>query len=91
MLDEGVGPVLDGGEVGRAILRAIEQACSDVSVVDRGGYLRVSVRERCVARRADIEAILGREFRIPGDLELVMPAFSGTVSIGVDEIVWSRR
>lgn len=86
-----VGPVLEADDVGRAIVAAIREANADVAVLDRGGYLRVMVPGRCVVSRAAIEQALGRAFRLPGDLELVMPSFQGAIRITDDEVVWSWR
>jgi hypothetical protein len=85
-----VGPVLEAdGEVSDAIVAAIREANPDVTVLDRGSYVRVLVPNRCVVRRAAIERALGRSFRLPGDLELVMPAFKGAIVISDDEVVWA--
>lgn len=86
-----VGPVLEASEVGHAIVAAIREAHPEVSVLDRGGYLRVGVPGRCVVRRAAIERALGRAFRLPGDLELAMPSFQGAIEMTDDEVVWSWR
>ena len=87
---EGVGPVLEAGEVANAIVAAIRESNSDVEVQNRGSYLRVTVSERCVLPVRVVERILGREFRVPSDLELLMPAFSGKISFSADEVVWRR-
>ena len=88
---DSVGPVLVIDEAARAVVAAIRDANRDVVVHDRGGYLRVLVPHRCVVRRVAIERALGRAFRLPGDLELIMPSFKGTIAIGEDEVVWSWR
>lgn len=86
----GVGPVLEVGEASAAIVNAIRELNRDVTVHDRGSYLRVLVPERCVVTRSAIERALGRAFRLPEDLEAVMPAFKGELAIGKDEVSWSR-
>lgn len=88
---DAVGPVLEPDEVGAAIIAAIREANPGVTVLDRGGYLRVLVPGRCVVERAAIERALGRPFRLPGDLELVMPSFQGAMRMTDDEVVWSWR
>lgn len=85
---ERVGPVLQTGVIGAAIVAAIKDLNSDVIVVDRGAYLRVMVPRRCFVTRAAIEKHLGRAFRFPGELETVMSAFKGTLKLGQDEAVW---
>ena len=88
---DAVGPVLEADEVGDAIIAAIREANAAVTVLDRGGYRRVLVPGRCVVARAAIERALGRPFRLPGDLELVMPSFKGAIAMTEDEVVWSWR
>jgi toluene monooxygenase system protein D len=86
---DAVGPVLETGELGHAIAQAIQKRYTSARILDRGAYLRVSVPQRCVVRRADVEEVLGRPFCLPGDLERVMPSFKGTLTIGDEEIVWA--
>jgi toluene monooxygenase system protein D len=88
---DSVGPVLEPDEVAEAIIAAIREDNADVTVLDRAGYLRVLVPGRCVVRRAAIERALGRPFRLPADLEMVMPAFKGAIEITDDEVVWMWR
>jgi toluene monooxygenase system protein D len=85
-----VGPVLEAdGDLVEAIVAAIRDNHPDAAVIDRGGYLRVLVPGRCVVQRAAVERALGRAFRLPGDLELVMPSFQGAIDIDEDQVVWS--
>jgi hypothetical protein len=84
-----VGPVLEAGEVARAIIDAIQASCPGARVVDRGSYWRVLVAGRCRVTRAAIEACLGRTFVLPGDLERVMPSFKGKLLVSDDEVSWS--
>jgi toluene monooxygenase system protein D len=85
-----VGPVLEAdGDLVEAIVAAIRDNHPDAAVIDRGGYLRVLVPGRCVVQRAAVERALGRPFRLPGDLELVMPSFKGAIEISDDQVVWS--
>jgi hypothetical protein len=85
---DGVGPVLEAGEVASALIAAIREHNREVEVQDRGAYFRVLARGRCVLPRQVVERLLGRAFRLPGDLELVMPSFKGTFSVSEDEAVW---
>ena len=84
-----VGPVLDTSPAGRAVLAAIEDLNEGVRIEDRAAYLRVEVRGRCVVTRDAIERRLGRAFRLPMDLEAVMPAFKGMLSVDGDRVMWS--
>src|SRR6266702_1553550 len=83
-----VGPVLQSGELGNAIVSARRDLNSDVLVLDRGAYLRVLVPRRCVVTRDAIEKHLGRSVRFPGELETVMAAFKGALQLSQDEAVW---
>jgi toluene monooxygenase system protein D len=88
---DGVGPVLEANETGRALIEAIRADNAEVVVIDRGAYLRVLVPRRCRLTRVAIQAKLGRAFRLPGDLELVMPSFKGAFTVTTDEAVWEAR
>jgi toluene monooxygenase system protein D len=68
---------------------AIKKLNSDVTVQDRGAYLRVLVPRACRVTREAIELELGQPFRLPQDLEALMLAFKGLVSIGADRVEWS--
>lgn len=86
-----IGPVLEANEVGRAIIAAIREQDGGVEVQDRGSYLRVLAAGRCVVTREAVERILGRPFRLPSDLEMIMPSFQGAFSVTEDEAVWTAR
>jgi hypothetical protein len=83
-----VGPVLEASEPGRAVLAAIRQQNDQVEVVDRGAYLRVLVRGRCVVTRQAIEHALGSPFRLPTDLEPLMIAFKGFLRMDDEQVEW---
>jgi toluene monooxygenase system protein D len=83
-----VGPVLEASDAGRAVVAAIRQLNADVTVLDRGGYLRVLVPERCVVTRQAIELSLGQKFELPSDLEPLMPAFKGRISMDQEHVEW---
>ena len=86
-----VGPVLENSEVARAIIAAIRERVPGVEVQDRGAYLRVLAPDRCVVERSAIERVLGRPFRLPGDLEAVMPSFKGAFQVDSEQATWSPR
>lgn len=83
-----VGPVLLPSEVGLAILAAIVAANSGVQVQDRGAYLRVLAQGKCLVTRQGIETALGRQVRLPSDLELCMPSFKGRLRVDAELAVW---
>jgi toluene monooxygenase system protein D len=88
---ERVGPVLQASAVTDAIIAAIKDLNQDVVVMDRGAYLRVLVPSRCVVTRSAIERRLGRPFRFPGELEVVMPSFKGAISLSENEVTWQFK
>ncbi len=85
---QGVGPVLQAGPVADAIVAAIRRDNQQVSVIDRGAYLRILCPDRCVVTRATIEETLHRRFTLPGDLEQVMSSFKGHFHVDEDQARW---
>ena len=85
-----VGPILRASEITGALIEAIQQDNPDkeVKVVDQGGYVRVMVPNRCVIHRTTIESVLGRSFRMPGELEIYLSSFSGKIQTGSEDVVW---
>ena len=83
-----VGPVLQSGTVANAIVAAIKDLNQDVMVVERGAYVRVLVSRCCVVTRSAIEKHLGRSFRFPGELEIVMSGFKGSLQVNQDDAAW---
>ncbi len=84
-----VGPVLQAGELGRAVALAIVELNPGAQIVDRGAYYRVLADDHCAVTRAAIERISGKSFTLPGDLERVMPAFSGRLSLSATAASWT--
>lgn len=86
-----VGPVIRGveGELADAVAAAIEMDNPDAEVVvdDQGGYIRISVPDRCVLTRRSLEEQLGREFPL-SNLEPALSAFAGRVKQTDDQMVW---
>jgi toluene monooxygenase system protein D len=81
-----VGPILQSGEIARAVADAaeIDNSPRRVEVRDRGSYVRVEVEGgECILRRATIEAELGRPFRM-SELELNMSSFVGRIDTGTE-------
>lgn len=89
MREDDVGPVLVDGEAARAIAAVLCAGNEHVAVLTRGAYLRVHAPGRCVLVRADVEAALGRPFRLPTDLEAIMPSFVGRLVITEARAEWS--
>jgi hypothetical protein len=85
---EAVGPVLTPGPLADAVIAAIRGDNADVTVIDRGAYLRVLVPRCCRLDRARVEEILDADFRLPGDLEAIMPSFRGRLVIAEERARW---
>ena len=86
-----VGPVLEAGGAAAAVIAAIRELNPAAIIHDRGAYLRVAVPGRCVLRRDAVERLLGHPFRLPGDLERIMPSCQGRIAISADEVVWAAE
>lgn len=82
-----VGPVIQSGEVARAVVAAVEgdNAGRAVNVVDRGSYVRIEVEGECVITRASVERELGRPFKLY-ELEVNMPSFAGRIDTSTEKI-----
>lgn len=83
-----VGPVLVAGRAADAVIAAIQELDSEATVIARGSYVRVTSPRLCAVTRAAIEAHLGGPFRLPQDLEAIMPAFAGRFSVSHDRAEW---
>jgi toluene monooxygenase system protein D len=86
---ETVGPVLETGRAGACVVAAIRTLNHDVTLEDRGSYIRVLVPRRCVVTREAIEAITGEAFHLPADLEMLMPSFKGRFIVNEDQATWT--
>jgi hypothetical protein len=83
-----VGPVLQAGAAAEAVVAAICELNEGARVANRGSYLRVLVPGRCAVTRRAIERHLGGPFRLPRDLEQIMPSFQGRLALTEDEASW---
>ncbi|HKP97665.1 MAG TPA: MmoB/DmpM family protein [Fibrobacteria bacterium] len=86
----GPGPVLIAGEASQAVLEAMKSLNRNLSVLDRGSYWRVSSASGCRLTRAAVEKRLGKPFLMPGDLEALMPSFSGRFRVTEEEARWEE-
>jgi toluene monooxygenase system protein D len=80
--------VLTPGPLADAVVAAIRALNADVTVIDRGGYLRVLVPRRCRLAAALVETPGKGAFQLPGDLEAIMPSFRGRLTLASEEAVW---
>ncbi|MFZ5893447.1 MAG: MmoB/DmpM family protein [Myxococcota bacterium] len=86
-----VGPILIPSAASEAVIAAIRDRHDDVRVEDQGGYLRVSCPAPCRVSASEIEARLGSAFRLPSDLEAIMPSFQGKLVLSDSEVSWQWR
>jgi toluene monooxygenase system protein D len=73
-----------------ALIEAIERdnPGAGVRVEDRGGYVRIGCRRRCVVTRRSLEDALGETVRL-SELEPALAGFAGRMRFdGDDAIVW---
>lgn len=87
-----VGPVIRAGDLADAVIDAIydDNPDKDVTVVDRGDYVRVSTEGECRLTKGSLEKHLGRSFDL-SHLEIEMPSFQGRMKSRSDEFVWYYR
>ena len=86
-----VGPVIESGSIGAAVIAAIRKLNDNVTLEDRGSYVRVLVPRRCVVTREAIESATGQPFSLPGDLEMVMPSFKGRFIVNEEQATWTAE
>jgi toluene monooxygenase system protein D len=80
--------VLTPGPLADAVIAAIRDTHADVTVIDRGAYLRVLVPRRCRLEGAAVERFLKAPFQLPGDLEGIMPSFRGRLTLSDEQALW---
>lgn len=84
-----VGPTLQADKMGRAIVAVISELNPEVTVTDRGSYLRVEAPSPCRLSRVLLERQLGRTMDFPSEIEMTMTSFKGRLNIEREQIVWS--
>jgi toluene monooxygenase system protein D len=82
-----VGPVL-AGESARRIAAVLAETNPGTRVIDRGSYLRVQREDSLVLERAAAERAVGGPFKLPEDLEAIMPAFAGRLDLSGERARW---
>ena len=86
-----VGPVIRGADadLADAVIEAIEadNPGEEVLVEDAGGYIRISVPQRCRLSRVSLEEALGHSFEL-SKLEPSLSAFAGRMKATDDEVLW---
>lgn len=86
-LNNRVGPVLRQGEVAKAVAEAAEldNPGKQIDVDDKVAYVRIATDGEMVLRRATIEEMLGRPFRM-SELEIELSSFAGRIETSADQI-----
>ena len=82
-----VGPIMNKGEMGDAVLEAIYEDNSERKVVveEHASYFRIKVEEECLIRMATVSDMLGSEV-IFSDIEASMPSFEGFIRVETSQI-----
>lgn len=83
-----VGPVLRACALTQVLVEVLRASNPQVEVIDRGSYLRISAPGALVLCRAAVEVALGQSFRLPADLEFVMPSFAGRLILSEEQAEW---
>ncbi len=83
-----VGPVLQATPFAEAVIAAIREENHDVLVRHEAAYLRVLVPGECRLSRSVLRSVIGEDVHFPGDLEAIMPSFSGRIEITDHAAVW---
>ena len=88
-MSELVGPVLRMSDDIDGIVAAIrdDNPDRDVSVTDRGAYVRIEAPGFLRVTRESVARYLGKDFELRR-LETLMSAFAGRINNRTDEITW---
>lgn len=86
-LNNKVGPVMRAGALAKAVAEAAEldNPNKTISVDDKVAYVRVSTDGELILRRATIEEMLGKPFRM-SELEVDLSSFAGRIENGDEQI-----
>jgi toluene monooxygenase system protein D len=90
--DNFVGPVLRAGDLADAVAAAIEEdnPGKQVTIIERGDYVRIHTEQECRLTRQTLERQLGCPYDLRM-LEIDMPSFSGRLDTRDHEYVWYYR
>lgn len=82
-----VGPVMNKGEMGDAVIEAIYEDNSDRNIVveEHASYFRVKVEGECLIRLKTVSDMLGSDV-ILSDIESSMPSFEGFIRVDSENI-----
>ena len=85
-MNDRAGPILQAGELGRAVALAIFELDPGAEVLERGAEHRVRVGERRTPTPDAAERIGGQPVELPLDLESGVPAFAGRHLLGAGDV-----
>ena len=85
----GVGPVVNKGEIGEAILDAIkiDNPGKSVKTQEHDSYVRIQVAGECLVKFSTVSEMLGTEVT-SSQLEQNMPSFEGFIRVTSTQMKW---
>ena len=88
-MENAVGPVLRMCDEVDAVIAAIEEdnPGQEITVIDRGAYVRVHTPYKMVVTEATLKQHLGESFHIRS-LEGMLSSFAGRIRTSSEDIVW---
>jgi toluene monooxygenase system protein D len=86
-LERFVGPVMKAGEIGEAVIEAIQESNEGrkIEIEEHESYYRIKVEGECLISLATVSEVLGREVQV-SDIEQNMPSFEGFIRVATDQI-----
>ena len=82
-----VGPILNGGDVAQAAIEAAEWDNPDkeITVDDKGAYVRIAAEGELILTRASMEEVLGRHFEMR-EIEIHLGSMAGQIEVTPEQI-----
>jgi toluene monooxygenase system protein D len=82
-----VGPVFNGGDVAQAAIEAAQWDNPDkeITVVDKGAYIRISAEQELIITRESMEEVLGRDFQM-NEIEIHLGSMAGQIEVTPEQI-----
>jgi len=82
-----VGPVMQRGELGEAVIDAIHEdnPGRKIEVEEHASYFRIKVEGECLLRVATVSEMYGSEVTF-SDIERSMPSFEGFIRVETDTV-----
>jgi hypothetical protein len=83
----GVGPVMRKGEMGDAVIEAIQADNTEreITIEEHASYFRIQVEGECLLVIDTVSEMLGSKV-IFSDIESHMPSFEGFIRVGTEQI-----